>query len=161
MRKYTHVYLFRRFMGYGILLVCPSSMRKASVAVSRLILQTKPGPGKQMVVEQKDPQDPYRRFPSLYPVPPTLGLTSPWGLTSLLQSQAHPYKKVKPRSKRKAPLCPLGNACPEDQRNTPTLFLVDTEVGPVSWAPPGLKIKSLVVEQGGRVEVVQEESPWP
>lgn len=47
----------------------PSGVRKASVVVSCLVLQTKPGPGKQIALEQVDPQDPYRRVPSLYPHP--------------------------------------------------------------------------------------------
>lgn len=105
---------------------------------------------------------PLQTFPLSVPAShPPSALISPWGLTSLLQSQAHPYKKVKSQSKRKGQLFPLGNACPEVQHDTPTLFLVDTEVGLVSWAPPCLKIKSRVAEQGGRVRVVQEESPWP
>lgn len=102
---------------------------------------------------------------SVPPSHPPSALIAPRGLKSLLQSQAHPYKKVKSQSKRKGQLFPLGKTCPEVQHNTPTLFLVDIEVGPVSWAPPCLKIKSCCrtrrQDEGGSGGGPMEWQPQP
>lgn len=123
-------------------------------------------------IEQADPQDPYRcplpappnslpvpRPPCLHPIPTTL---SPEAHIST--SEPGSFLTKKSQSKRKGQLIPLCKIALEVQHNTPTLFLRGHWDGGHTACFLGtsmacLKIKSRVAEEGGRMRMVQEESP--